>query len=214
MELRDAESGDVTQLAMMSWLRSPSLTRLPDKSRTGHSSADHHPHAQPSYVLPIFAVLQEHSLSSWRIIPPSREHHLQGLGMEYFRINPLVSPFRVLIACSHYRLENIRIIYPRPFFTPFEASTSTLQHSNMATAQDKNIEVDPAVLEDQEEEGYASSGYDTSTASLSSSVNEYVFENGRRYHTYFGVDKNPMPTDQVNTDSSTIIGLVLNAAVG
>ncbi|KAF8242651.1 S-adenosyl-L-methionine-dependent methyltransferase, partial [Wilcoxina mikolae CBS 423.85] len=42
---------------------------------------------------------------------------------------------------------------------------------------------------------YQSIGYDTSTASLSSSINEYVFENGRRYHAYFGIDKNPLPTD-------------------
>ncbi|KAF8544212.1 S-adenosyl-L-methionine-dependent methyltransferase, partial [Trichophaea hybrida] len=41
----------------------------------------------------------------------------------------------------------------------------------------------------------------TSTESLSSSVNEYIFENaGRRYHTYFGVDKNLMPTDEKEQD--------------
>ncbi|KAF8248368.1 hypothetical protein K440DRAFT_626234 [Wilcoxina mikolae CBS 423.85] len=38
--------------------------------------------------------------------------------------------------------------------------------------------------------------YETSTQSLSSSVQEYIFENGRRYHAYFGVDKNPLPTDE------------------
>ncbi|KAF8245044.1 hypothetical protein K440DRAFT_635254, partial [Wilcoxina mikolae CBS 423.85] len=47
---------------------------------------------------------------------------------------------------------------------------------------------------------YESLGYDTSTASLSSSINEYVFENGRRYHSYFGVNKNSMPTDEAEQD--------------
>ncbi|KAF8250346.1 S-adenosyl-L-methionine-dependent methyltransferase [Wilcoxina mikolae CBS 423.85] len=62
------------------------------------------------------------------------------------------------------------------------------------------IEVDPAVLEDDLTEDYLSTGYDTSTASLSESVNEYVFENGRRYHIYFGPDKNPHPTDEMEQD--------------
>jgi hypothetical protein len=39
--------------------------------------------------------------------------------------------------------------------------------------------------------------YDTSTASLTSSVNHYIFENGRRYHAYFGTEKNLLPTDEV-----------------
>jgi hypothetical protein len=47
---------------------------------------------------------------------------------------------------------------------------------------------------------YATSGYDTSTQSLSSSINAYVFENGRRYHSYFGVDKNMQPTDEIEQD--------------
>jgi hypothetical protein len=58
------------------------------------------------------------------------------------------------------------------------------------------IEVDPAIVglpypsvsvyfgadffqsEDSQDEDYGSIGYDTSTQSLSSSVNEYVFQNG------------------------------------
>ncbi|KAF8541093.1 TAM domain methyltransferase [Trichophaea hybrida] len=80
-----------------------------------------------------------------------------------------------------------------------------------------SIEVDPAVLEDDLTEDYLSTGYralfsvvekntefrhsyDTSTASLSASVHEYVFENGRRYHVYFGPDKNPHPTDEMEQD--------------
>lgn len=31
-------------------------------------------------------------------------------------------------------------------------------------------------------------------------MNEYVFEHGRRYHAYFGIDKNLMPTDEVEQD--------------
>ncbi|KAF8243839.1 S-adenosyl-L-methionine-dependent methyltransferase [Wilcoxina mikolae CBS 423.85] len=58
-----------------------------------------------------------------------------------------------------------------------------------------HIEVDPAVLDDDHSD-YASSGYDTSTASLTSSLNDYIEENGRRYHTYFGADKNLFPTDE------------------
>ncbi|KAI5808399.1 S-adenosyl-L-methionine-dependent methyltransferase [Pyronema omphalodes] len=62
------------------------------------------------------------------------------------------------------------------------------------------LEVDPSVLEKPENEDYDSSGYDTSTASLSSSVNEYIFENGRRYHAYYGPDKYLMPTDEKEQD--------------
>lgn len=41
-----------------------------------------------------------------------------------------------------------------------------------------HIEVDPATLEDLNDETYASSGYDTSNASMTSYMNEYVLENG------------------------------------
>jgi hypothetical protein len=40
------------------------------------------------------------------------------------------------------------------------------------------IEVDPAVLANEDDSDYISSGYDTSTASLTSSIHDYVFENG------------------------------------
>lgn len=81
-----------------------------------------------------------------------------------------------------------------------------------------DIEVDP-VIDEGTDTDYASSGfvlrspfatgenakfkphrYDTSTTSLKSSVNEYIFENGRRYHSYFGNDKNPMPTDETEQE--------------
>ncbi|KAA8903044.1 S-adenosyl-L-methionine-dependent methyltransferase [Sphaerosporella brunnea] len=62
-----------------------------------------------------------------------------------------------------------------------------------------DIEVDPAVL-GSESSDYASSGYETSTQSITSSVHQYVIENGRRYHSYFGLDKNPMPTDEAEQD--------------
>lgn len=51
-----------------------------------------------------------------------------------------------------------------------------------------------------EDDAYASSGYDTSTASLSSSIYQYVFENGRRYHSYYGTDKYLLPIDEKEQD--------------
>ncbi|KAF8464915.1 S-adenosyl-L-methionine-dependent methyltransferase [Kalaharituber pfeilii] len=62
-------------------------------------------------------------------------------------------------------------------------------------AQSAPIEVDPELLENNNSD-YASSGYNTSTDSLTSSVYQYVFENGRRYHAYYGVDKTVMPNDE------------------
>ncbi|KAI5790468.1 S-adenosyl-L-methionine-dependent methyltransferase [Pyronema domesticum] len=62
------------------------------------------------------------------------------------------------------------------------------------------IEVDSTVLENPSDEDYESAGYDTSTTSLSSSVFQYVFENGRRYHSYYGTDKYNMPTDEKEQD--------------
>ncbi|KAI5798460.1 S-adenosyl-L-methionine-dependent methyltransferase [Pyronema domesticum] len=62
------------------------------------------------------------------------------------------------------------------------------------------LEVDPAMLQNIDDEDYASSGYDTTTASLTASINQYIFENGRRYHTYFGIDKNILPTDETEQD--------------
>ncbi|KAI5811869.1 hypothetical protein BZA77DRAFT_159336 [Pyronema omphalodes] len=74
------------------------------------------------------------------------------------------------------------------------------------------LEVDPSLLERPDVEDYDSVGYDTSTASLASSVNQYIFEHGRRYHAYYGPDKYLMPTDEkeqdryVETSTSKIIG--------
>ncbi|KAI5811885.1 S-adenosyl-L-methionine-dependent methyltransferase [Pyronema omphalodes] len=62
------------------------------------------------------------------------------------------------------------------------------------------LEVDPLVLERPEDEDYDSAGYDTSTASLTSSVNQYIFEHGRRYHAYYGPDKYLLPTDAKEQD--------------
>ncbi|KAI5845349.1 S-adenosyl-L-methionine-dependent methyltransferase [Tricharina praecox] len=65
------------------------------------------------------------------------------------------------------------------------------------------LEVDPSLLENDDSD-YSSCGYDTSTASLTSSINKYVFENGRRYHTYFGEDKNLMPTDEARAEQDRL----------
>ncbi|KAI5819329.1 S-adenosyl-L-methionine-dependent methyltransferase [Pyronema omphalodes] len=64
----------------------------------------------------------------------------------------------------------------------------------------KGIEVDPSVLANSDDDDYASSGYDTSTQSLTSSVQQYVYENGRRYHSYYGAEKYLMPTDEKEQD--------------
>jgi hypothetical protein len=97
----------------------------------------------------------------------------------------------------------------------------------------RNFKVDPlkplltpAQL-DPNDSDYASSGYDTATTSLSSTINEYVFENGtyavisstsshlnadfkgRRYHAYFGTEKNLLPTDEV--DRNDLISRCLGA---
>ncbi|KAF8246596.1 S-adenosyl-L-methionine-dependent methyltransferase [Wilcoxina mikolae CBS 423.85] len=42
---------------------------------------------------------------------------------------------------------------------------------------DSDIEVDPAVVSNEDDDAYDSAGYDTSSASLTSSINEYIFEN-------------------------------------
>ncbi|KAI5793341.1 S-adenosyl-L-methionine-dependent methyltransferase [Pyronema domesticum] len=62
------------------------------------------------------------------------------------------------------------------------------------------LEVDPEVRRNPDDEDYASTGYDTSIASLSSSVHEYIFENGRRYHAYYGPDQYLMPQDEKEKD--------------
>ncbi|CCX05524.1 S-adenosyl-L-methionine-dependent methyltransferase [Pyronema domesticum] len=61
------------------------------------------------------------------------------------------------------------------------------------------LEVDPSVLANSDDD-YASSGYDTSTESLASSVQQYIYENGRRYHSYYGTEKYLMPTDETEQD--------------
>ncbi|CCX34881.1 Similar to hypothetical protein [Tuber melanosporum Mel28]; acc. no. XP_002837935 [Pyronema omphalodes CBS 100304] len=68
----------------------------------------------------------------------------------------------------------------------------------MADTINKDIEADPASAQTDAEE--YSSGYVTDTASLTSSINSYVFENGRRYHTYFGTEKNLQPADETEQD--------------
>jgi hypothetical protein len=55
--------------------------------------------------------------------------------------------------------------------------------------------------------------YGTSTDSLAQSINEYVFENGRRYHTYFGMDKYVIPTDEVSPPSSPVLKGLLTPPV-
>ncbi|KAI5843769.1 S-adenosyl-L-methionine-dependent methyltransferase [Tricharina praecox] len=62
-----------------------------------------------------------------------------------------------------------------------------------------NIEVDP-IWDNDDDSTYESAGSGTSIGSITHSIHEYVFENGRRYHTYFGVDKYIIPTDEQERD--------------
>ncbi|KAA8907226.1 S-adenosyl-L-methionine-dependent methyltransferase [Sphaerosporella brunnea] len=71
--------------------------------------------------------------------------------------------------------------------------------ANNLEAEQNNLEVDPTLL-DNDDTDYASSGIATDTQSLSSSIHEYIFENGRRYHAYWGKDKNFLPADEVEQD--------------
>ena len=53
-------------------------------------------------------------------------------------------------------------------------------------------------LLDVSDDGYSTANsYDTSTQSLTSSFIDYINLNGRRYHTYFGHENNPLPTDEL-----------------
>jgi hypothetical protein len=45
-------------------------------------------------------------------------------------------------------------------------------------------------LKNQDLDDYASSGYDTSTASLTSSINEYLVENGELYIQFLRINAN------------------------
>ncbi|KAI5844901.1 S-adenosyl-L-methionine-dependent methyltransferase [Tricharina praecox] len=62
------------------------------------------------------------------------------------------------------------------------------------------IEVDPTLAENPLDKDYESSGYATSTKSLAAAAAEYIYENGRRYHAYYGVEKNLMPTDEMEQE--------------
>ncbi|KAI5782268.1 S-adenosyl-L-methionine-dependent methyltransferase [Pyronema domesticum] len=61
------------------------------------------------------------------------------------------------------------------------------------------IEVDPSLLTDPDND-YYSSDNDTSTESITSSIQQYIYENGRRYHAYYGTEKWHMPTDEVEQE--------------
>ncbi|KAI5820500.1 S-adenosyl-L-methionine-dependent methyltransferase [Pyronema omphalodes] len=63
-----------------------------------------------------------------------------------------------------------------------------------------NVVEDVLELLPEDDDDYQSTGYATTTESLTESIFEYIFENGRRYHSYFGVDKNLMPTDEKEQD--------------
>ncbi|KAF8242068.1 S-adenosyl-L-methionine-dependent methyltransferase [Wilcoxina mikolae CBS 423.85] len=74
------------------------------------------------------------------------------------------------------------------------------QNAEIQNAEPQNAETTSAVPEQEDFAGYVSVGYGTSTASLTSSICEYIYENGRRYHAYFGPEKNLHPTDELEQD--------------
>ncbi|KAF8245525.1 S-adenosyl-L-methionine-dependent methyltransferase [Wilcoxina mikolae CBS 423.85] len=62
-----------------------------------------------------------------------------------------------------------------------------------------SLEVDPEMATYDNDLDYGSSSdesYCTYRESLTSSVHQYIMENGRRYHAYFGIDKYLLPTDE------------------
>ncbi|KAI5855487.1 S-adenosyl-L-methionine-dependent methyltransferase [Tricharina praecox] len=73
------------------------------------------------------------------------------------------------------------------------------------------IEVDPAMY-DEEDLGYESalSGYDSDTMCIASTMNEYLLENGRLYHTYYGPDKNILPLDEIEQDRMDLCHDIFN----
>src|SRR5690554_6166725 len=62
-------------------------------------------------------------------------------------------------------------------------------------------EISTGFIEADEDTGYdTNSTAQSETTSLSSSLQEWLVENGRRYHAYYGPDKNMMPTDEIEQE--------------
>ncbi|KAA8892689.1 S-adenosyl-L-methionine-dependent methyltransferase [Sphaerosporella brunnea] len=82
-------------------------------------------------------------------------------------------------------------------------AAAPLSSGNITTKMlQEPLEVDPALFDDEDsDDGYCSSlsGYETNTI-ISTALHEYLLENGRRYHTYYGRDKNMLPTDEIEQD--------------
>ncbi|CCX33335.1 S-adenosyl-L-methionine-dependent methyltransferase [Pyronema domesticum] len=89
---------------------------------------------------------------------------------------------------------------PTSATAPSPETITSVTAAPVNTSSSGLLEVDPAILANTATSDYESAGYVTTTASLSSSINEYIFENGRRYHAYFGADKNFLPTDEKEQD--------------
>lgn len=72
--------------------------------------------------------------------------------------------------------------------TPHLASSGAIEIDSDFHQQDSGLSSDDSSL------------YLSSTQSLASSIHQHIFENGRRYHTYYGPDKNLLPTDEAEQD--------------
>ena len=70
-----------------------------------------------------------------------------------------------------------------------------MSNQPITTAAAVYIEAD-----DDSSSGYESTTYGSSTDSLASSLNKYYEENGRKYHAYYGQDKNFMPVDDLEKE--------------
>lgn len=69
----------------------------------------------------------------------------------------------------------------------------------MADCKDPEVTSHIAV-DDEPYSDYDCSDRASSTESLASSLNRYLEENGRHYHTYYGADKNFMPSDETEKE--------------
>ena len=70
----------------------------------------------------------------------------------------------------------------------------------MSLSQPQPVDTETPIVPEEDFSDYESQCDGTETFSLASSINEYFEANGRRYYTYFGPDKNPMPSDELETN--------------
>ncbi|KAI5788663.1 S-adenosyl-L-methionine-dependent methyltransferase [Pyronema domesticum] len=70
----------------------------------------------------------------------------------------------------------------------------------MPLLQPENENANEEPEEDIDDSHYESSGYEVSTETVTSAVYDFIYENGRKYHVYFGKDKYLLPMDEIEKD--------------